>query len=280
MTYDVLGPGALDYLPCRYGTSKLLFRGPKRPLDKPYVAFLGGTETYGKFIANPFAELVEKEIGVPCVNLGYLNAGIDVFVHDPFITSAAGRADVTVVQIVGAQNLTNRFYSVHPRRNDRFVSASPLLKTIFAQVDFADFHFNKHMLSHLQMVSPERFETVIDELQQAWIARMRLMLGQISGKIVLLWLSGQTPDQAISVGQDGLSGLGADPLFVTRKMMGRIAPLVTEVVEVVATRRALCAGTQGMVYSQMEEPAAEEMLGPLAHEEAAMALAPIIKRLC
>lgn len=34
MTYDALGAGALDYLPCRYGTSKLLFRGPRRPVKK------------------------------------------------------------------------------------------------------------------------------------------------------------------------------------------------------------------------------------------------------
>ena len=46
MTYDALGAGALDYLPCRYGTSKLLFRGPRRPLKEPYIAFLSGTETY------------------------------------------------------------------------------------------------------------------------------------------------------------------------------------------------------------------------------------------
>ncbi|MDC1223540.1 DUF6473 family protein [Ascidiaceihabitans sp.] len=46
MTYDVLGAGNLDYLPCRYGTSKLLFRGPRRPLKEPYIAFLSGTETY------------------------------------------------------------------------------------------------------------------------------------------------------------------------------------------------------------------------------------------
>jgi hypothetical protein len=44
MTYDALGAGALEYLPCRYGTSKLLFRGPRRSLNKPYLVFLGGTK--------------------------------------------------------------------------------------------------------------------------------------------------------------------------------------------------------------------------------------------
>ena len=47
MTYDAAGPAPLDYLPCRYGTSKLMFRGPRRRLEAPYIAFLGGPETYG-----------------------------------------------------------------------------------------------------------------------------------------------------------------------------------------------------------------------------------------
>ncbi len=56
MTYMKLGQAALDYYPCRYGASKLLFRGPRRRLQGDYVAFLGGTETYGKFIETPFRD--------------------------------------------------------------------------------------------------------------------------------------------------------------------------------------------------------------------------------
>lgn len=276
MTYDVLGPGALDYLPCRYGASKLLYRGPKRAMDKPHVAFLGGTETYGKFIADPFPALVQEALGVPCINLGFPNAGIDAIVHDPFLIGAAGRADVTVLQIVGAQNLTNRFYSVHPRRNDRFVSASPLLKTIFAEVDFADFNFNKHMLSHLQVISPDRFEVVCEELRQAWQARMRMLLSQITGKTVLLWLSDHSAEDAEKPNPDGIVGLGSDPLLITRKMIDLIKPLVTEVVEVAAPQPE---GAFGMIFSEMEEPAAKEMLGPVAHEMAAKALVPVLQKL-
>ena len=38
MTYSSLAEGGLNYFPCRYGTSKLLFRGPRRRLDGRYVA--------------------------------------------------------------------------------------------------------------------------------------------------------------------------------------------------------------------------------------------------
>jgi len=276
MTYDVLGPGALDYLPCRYGASKLLFRGPRRSLDQPYIAFLGSTETYGKFVQEPFPALVEAAIGRVCVNFGQPNAGIDAFAQDPFVISAAAGAEVTVIQIIGAQNMTNRFYAVHPRRNDRFVSTSTLLRTIYRDVDFADFHFNKHMLNRLMQVSPERFEVVRDELQQAWIARMQLMLKQIPGKIVLLWFADHPPD---STDPFELGELGKDPLFVTRDMLIEIAPHATRTVEVVPSGEAMSQGTAGMFFTAMEEPAAAEVPGPAAHREAAIALAEEIRQM-
>lgn len=164
MTYDALGAGALDYLPCRYGTSKLLFRGPRRSVKKPYLAFLGGTETYGKFLSNPFPALIEQSLGRTCINLGCVNAGVDVFATDVQVTEMATWADVTVVQLMGAQNMSNRFYTVHPRRNDRFLKPLALLQAIYREVDFAEFNFNKHMLQHLYRHSPGRFETVVDEL--------------------------------------------------------------------------------------------------------------------
>lgn len=269
MTYDVLGPGALDYLPCRYGTSRLLFRGPRRALQAPYIAFVGSTETYGKFIADPFPALVEQRLGTTCVNLGQLNAGIDAFMHDPFVLEAASGAEVAVIQVMGAQNMTNRFYSVHPRRNDRFVAASTLLKTIFREIDFADFHFNKHMLTALHRTSPDRFDTVRSELQEAWKARMRLMLNQISGKTILLWMSDRAPEEGNGASPEGL---GSDPLFVTRDMLDAVASHATAVVEVVASPAAQEAGTEGMFFSEMDAAVAKEMLNPMAHQQTADAL--------
>ncbi len=276
MTYDVLGQGPLDYLPCRYGTSKLLFRGPRRELKEPYLAFIGTTETYGKFIELPFPALVEETTGLTCANFGQINAGIDAFSSDPFVLSAAADATITVLQVMGAQNMTNRFYAVHPRRNDRFVSASTLLKTIYREVDFADFHFNKHMLKCLKKTSYDRFATVRQELQDAWTARMQLMLKRISGKSIILWFSDHAPEDEGGGGDDDI---GRDPLFVTRGMMNEIAPYCTAVIEVVASAGALSAGTEGMIFDEMDVVSASEMLSPAAHREAADALCEAIAML-
>lgn len=273
MTYDALGPGALDYLPCRYGTSRLLFRGPKRNLRKAYYAFIGGTETYGKYIDQPFPALAEAELGMPCVNFGQANAGVDAFASDPFVLDAAKNAEVAVVQILGAQNMTNRFYAVHPRRNDRFISTSSLLRTIYREVDFSDFHYNKHMLSCLLAVCPDRFAAVRQELQDAWLARMRLMLRQISGKSILLWFAENRPPRNTPEHAE----LGADPLFVTQGMIDEISGYATQYLEVVASPKAQEERLEGKFFGEMDALGASEVMGPLAHSEASEAVLDVIK---
>ena len=267
MTYENLGLGALDYFPCRYGNSKLLFRGPRKKMAGDFVAMLGGTETYGKYIETPFPALVQNQLGVECVNFGCMNAGVDVFSNEPTVISACNKARVTVIQVIGAQNMSNRFYAVHPRRNDRFVRASTLLKMVFREVDFTEFHFTKHLLSTLQNLSPERFKVVEDELKEAWIARMKLLLDKIEGKTLLLWFAERPPKEATSPG-----GLGSDPIFIDDAMIQSIRPFVTDLIEVVPSQKAQSHGTQGMLFPEMEQSVAEEIMGPAAHAEAAHAL--------
>lgn len=271
MAYEHLGEGALDYYPCRYGKSKLLFRGPRKKLDQPYVAVLGGSEIYGKFVEQPMTELLEELICRPVVNLGCVNAGTDLVVNDDTVMEICRNAAVTVIQITGAQNLSNRFYSVHPRRNDRFLKASTLLSTIFRDVDFTDFHFTRHLLSNLAVRSPEKFAMVQQELKDAWVARMKTMMTKIGGKFVLLWMSDRSPDDS---GHDWSS---REPLFVERWMLDALAGQIAGLVEVIPVREEIEAGFDRMIYTQLEEPAAREMLGPVVQQAAAKALQAVLK---
>jgi len=273
MAYAYQGEGALDYFPCRYGKSKLLFRGPHRDLARPYVAVLG-TETYGKFVPHPFADLVERSTGLRMINLGCMNAGPDVFINEPAVLEITARAQVTVVQVVGAQNLTNRFYTVHPRRNDRFVGASSQLRAMFREVDFTEFHFTRHMLRSLQQVSPQRFEVVADELRSAWVARMQVLLQAIPGKSVLLWMADHMP-----VMPGGQAQMTQDPLLIDQHMIATLRPYATEYVEVISSPQARDAGVEGMSFSPLEEPAALGIAGPAVHAEVAARLAPVLEGL-
>ncbi|MGH1369616.1 MAG: DUF6473 family protein [Maritimibacter sp.] len=267
MAYENQGVGALDYVPCRYGDSKLLFRGPKRKLSSPYITMVGGTETYGKFVEMPFAEMVEAGLDMPVVNLGCVNAGVDVFSNEQTVVDICSKSSAVVIQVTGAQNMSNRFYAVHPRRNDRFLRASNLLKTIYREVDFTEFHFTRHLLTAMRETSAEKFAMVEQELREAWVARMKTLVSRINAKVVLLWIADHSADESETCTIDG-----SDPLFVDRDMLNAVEPFVESIVEVVVNPDEVREGRAGLVYPDLEEPMVQGMLGTIAHAKAAAAL--------
>lgn len=274
MVYAFPGAGALDYFACHYGTSRLLFRGPQRPTDGDFIACLGGTETYGKYIPLPFATLLEGSLGVPVVNMGCANAGPDVYLAEEGVTELAARACAVVVQICGAQNLTNRYYAVHPRRNDRFLGATALLRSLFRDIDFTEFSFTRHMLTSLQAASPDRFEVVAEELRAAWVARMRLLLSRLPGPVVLLWMADGPPPPPTR-----RADLGHAPLLVDAEMVAALKPHASLILEALPSDEARASGTEGMAFGPLEGPAAAHLPGPRHHAEAARRLAAVLKPL-
>ncbi|MCP3972020.1 MAG: hypothetical protein GY717_17185 [Rhodobacteraceae bacterium] len=268
MTYESLGHPALDYFQCRYGTSKMLFRGPRRQLHDDYIAFLGGIETYGKFIELPFPALTEHDTGVKSVNLGRANVGIDAYLGDDSLVGICAGARVTVIQIMGAQNMSNRYYAVHSRRNDRFLRASKMLGSLYPEIDFTDFSFTRHMLATLAGTSQEKFKVVEQELKDAWVARMQSLIQLIGGKVVLLWLANHAP---------GAPDTRSEPLLIDRMMIDSLSGIATDVIEVVARPEERREGFAELVFGPLEEPAAEEMLGPVVHRRVASELASCIR---
>lgn len=270
MAFAYAGAGALDYFPCRYGGSRLVFRGPPRDLSLPYVVALGGTETYGRFIPRPWPDLVEGAGGWRMVNLGQSNAGPDVWLSDPAAMRVIAGARKAVVQVTGAVNLSNRHYQVHPRRNDRFLRAHPPLTALFPEVDFTHFHFTHHLLATLRQVSQGRYDRLAAELQATWVQRMRQLIGQMRVPVTLLWMAETPPPDR---GQAG----PAEPCLVTQSMLDALSQLVAARVEVVFTDRAREGGLQGMAFAEMDRHAALGLPGPLCHSEVAEAVAAALE---
>ena len=270
MTYERGSDEGLSYFPCRYDGSKLLFRGPRKPLTGDYVAFLGGSETYGTFAPRPFPDLLADTLAITTVNLGCINAGVDVFSRDPGVQAICQGAKATVVQVTGAQNLSNRLFTVHPRRNDRFLKASQFLRGIYGDVDFTRFRFTRDLLGELQDVSAEKFDQVLEELKTAWVARTVDLVKSLGPNVVLLWMSDAPPE----VSHDLSSGIA--PLFVDRAMLDQVRPHVTTLVEVVASDAAHLAGSEGLVFSDMDQIAVSHVPGMAKHQEVAAALAPVL----
>lgn len=208
---------------CRYGLSKVPFRGPRRRTDGRYVAFLGGAETFGQDGQPPFPDLIEEALGEVCVNLGSPKAGPDLFVQDTAVRALVHDASAVVIQILGATNLSNRYYRVHPRRNDRFVAPNEALRALYPEVDFTEIAFTGHLVARLREVDPLRFIEVRKVLQATWLRRMTGLIAEARGPVHLLWLGQrQIGDPAVD---------GAAPVFITGTMIDTLKSLVAGVIE-------------------------------------------------
>lgn len=273
MTFENLYAGARQNTPGRYGGSRLTFRDAPQLPNVPHCVVLGGTETYGKFVPAPYPSLLEAATGVPTINLGCLNAGPDAFINDSGLLESCRAATLRIVQIMGAGNLTNSFYAVHPRRNDRFIAARPALRDLFPEVDFAQFSFTRHLLKSLRDVSRERFATIARKLRETWTQRMQALLAQLGGPTMLLWAADRSPDAQTP------DNLNDEPLLVNRQMLDGLADSAAGTTEVIISPDARERGTEGMIFAPIEIHAARMMPCPAEHGEIAAAAAPEVRRL-
>ena len=265
MTYDGTGLLGLDYDICAYEGSRLQFRGPKPELGNGYIAFLGATETFGKFVEDPYPKLLNKQLPIEVLNLGLLNGGADAYLADPTVLSLARHADLRVLQVFGALNQSNHYYKVHPRRNDRFIGANQTLMRLFPEVDFTEFHFTKAMLAALHKRSTVRYEMVCKELQSVWVARMNALLDAIGDNTILLWFSGSKPRQ-------NARKAPFDPMLVDAEMIQKIRFRTRCYVEIIPGPRARSADREKLLNVMVNPAAVDQIMGPNAHAQLAQAL--------
>jgi hypothetical protein len=259
--------GLLDYSPCTYGESQTRFRGPAVPIDVPFTAVLGSSDVYGKYVETTFCDHLSAATGRSIANLGVLNGGVDVYVRDPALMAVIEAAEDIVIQITGAGNLSNRYYSVHPRRNDRFLRQSRQMTRLFPTVDFSDFTFTGHMLRMLQSTSPACFEALVVELRTAWLARMQMLLRRIRGGRTLLWIENSGDDPA-----------WAEPLFVTVDMIQTLGADADRIVHCEIDEGRGEPDLEGMVFPEMERRQAARMLPPSAHDRVGEVLSRALGR--
>jgi hypothetical protein len=241
----------LDYETYRFGRSRQRYRGPKPDLQSPYVAMIGGSETFGKFSPKAYPGIVEDLLDYPVANWGTPGAGPGFFLRDPVLLEACSCAQVCVISVMGAHPVSNRLYTVFKRRNARLRGSSEMLNTLFPEVDIEDFRFVRNMLNRLQMTSEDKFKVVELEIRAAWIARMRDLLESIETRRVLFWMSSRTPEDAS--GKMTKSSMGVEPAMVDRQMIDAISPYVDDVVEFVAQPQDHVDAGDVLVLSNSEQ---------------------------
>ncbi|MEM8592245.1 MAG: DUF6473 family protein [Pseudomonadota bacterium] len=256
-----LGRSLLEIEPCRYGYSQLAFRGPEADLDRPYIAYLGTTETVGPFLTRPFPYLVSEALGLGCANLGVKNAGPDVFLNDPELLRVAQGAEAVVLEVMGAANQSNAFYRVHPRRNDRFTRAHEALFDLAPGLDTTDIHYTGHLMEEVARVAPKRVGEVIVALQEAWITRMRRLVSVIGVPVHVVRFTTHMERTR----------------FVEPTMLAALASCAATVTRITPSDEAMAQGTEDMFFLKSEVRAARSMLSAAAHYEAADTLVEVLR---
>ena len=251
-----------------HGRSRPVFRGLQALPQERFVAILGGSATFGKGINDPYPDLVQAATGIPVVNLGVQNGGPDVYLSDPEVLARISRAEMAVVQLTGAETVSNPFYRVHTRRNDRFLAATPALRGLFPEVDFTEIHFTRHLLQVLSQADGDRFAVVATALKATWVQRMQSLLVHLPLRRRLLWWSdGTPPDRADSL------GAGTGPQLVDAGMLDKLRPLAGEAIVVVPGREARNREA-GAAADRPGDKMINCLPGPAAHHDVAAAIGP------
>ena len=260
-----LGRALLERETCRYGYSQMAFRGPEADLTQPYLAFLGTTETLGPFVTRPFPYLVSEACDLECVNLGVRNAGPDVFLNDPELLRLAQGAEAVVLEVMGVANLSNAFYQVHPRRNDRFIRAHQALYDLAPGLDTTDIHFTGHLLKEVTRLAPKAAPALIKSLQATWSERMKQLIAAFDVPVhVVRFATQETPVETTRL---------IEPL-----MLASLVSVAASVTRITPSDEALAEGTDEMFFAKHEARAAHVMLSNAAHHEAAETIAKVIRR--
>lgn len=255
------GAGARDYVSGNHGQPYPALHGVPDDQSQPFIAVLGGSETLGNGRGQPYPSLLEAAIRLPVANLAAPLAGPDYYLSNPALVRIAARSRVAIIQLPGAEALTNPFYTVHSRRNDRFLAATPALRALFPEVEFTDIHFAGHLHQVLAQVDADRHARVVQTLRTTWLSKMCQLLRQLPPRRILLRLQGEGGPE----GNGGATAL-ADPV----------------------TLQALCHHASGLVVATPSPAAraidmtsvdaasasAHRLPGPAAHAEIAAALLP------
>ena len=269
-----------DYKLYRFGDTQQLFRGPVPDLTGRYVSFLGGSGTFGRFACEPYADLVGETLGTRIANFGTEGAGPGCFLMDPEVLSAASAARVCVVQVMPASALSNRMFTVRPRRNARLHGVSELLAGIYPEVDFSRFSYARGMLRHMAGIRDNRFRLVVNEMRNAWIARTHTLLATIQTRTLLFWFSQRLPEEEGDEPWDAWH----DPNWVDRAMIDSVrngADGYAECVSTAGMPQDLTVDGEPVLFRPSGQPIDEnrEFPSPQMHQAAADVLLPELRRL-
>lgn len=224
----------LDYKYAQLSGTETLFRGPiPEDLSGGFITCLGGAHTLGRFVEQPYPALLQKQLGIPVLNLGHGGGKPEFYLQSAGVLEIINRSKCAVIQVMSARGSPNRYLkpTSHSHNIMRIAKDIPAHKNP-AFVDAA-----YRIL--LKQLAPEKVQEAISETRAAWLQEMGKLLERITVPKLLLWFSVRTP--AYVEGFNELDALlGEYPQLVNEDMI--------KALRVKAQTYIQCVSNQGMPY--------------------------------
>jgi hypothetical protein len=196
------------------GIPGLVFRGPVPEPGQPFVACVGGAQTFGRFVAEPFPVLLARGLGMPVLNLGLGGAG-PRFAGSPEVLAVLSRASAVVVQCFAGRSASNSLFDAGAGRNSgrclrtgRWLRFEEFLREVRARDDLG------------------LLQRVVHETREDWAVGMRHIARSLSMPTVLAWMSARSPEYTIRWDSDH-GVLNTYPQLIDLQVIERVRPEFT-----------------------------------------------------
>lgn len=255
------------------GAGEQLFRGPVPDLDAPFIAFIGGAQTFGRFVPETFADLLGQRLAMPVLNLSIGGAGPRFGLLPP-IRRILARARLVVVQFYSGRSTSNSLIdNSKSGRNsgiERATGKERPTEAVFAEV--------------FKTGDQAYIAKIVREMREDYIAAMNEFARVIGVPAVALWFSRRKPDYVTEYGDMfGINNLF--PQLLDREVVDRVRPQLAGYVECItkvgipqrlwraseAVEGTLLGG-DGWLWN-------EYYPSPEMHRAAAEQLEPVLRRL-
>ena len=267
----------VDYQLCKMDGIHLPLRGPITwDGTSKFIAFVGAAQTFGRYCAHPFPNLIGDKLNLSLINLGHAGAGPALFIRKPCLNLLSS-AQVVVVQVMSGRSVGTTLLD-NPQANGllrrRDLPNDPLSLWHVAW-DKALRDYGSEFISYL-----------VEETRATYVAQMRMLLRAIKAPKILLWFAKRKPEYVDDYSHfDGF--FFGFPHMVNDKVVAELRPFCDQFVEVVSRRGApqkLVNRFDGSFYRVSSESEERQSLdnyypSPEMHEDAAEALCPVVKEL-
>jgi hypothetical protein len=183
--YQNLDTDIIDYK--IYDYQGLELRGPKLSTNK-YIAYIGASQTFGRYCQEPYPHLLEKRLNMGTLNFGIGGKGPTYFLRNKIILEAVNKAELVIIQVLSGRSISN---SVFESRDGGMHG----IRLIDGKKMRSDYAFSELISGKDNRgLSREFMENLVKETRENYVSATIEFLKAIQPPKVLLWLSTRTPE--------------------------------------------------------------------------------------